>query len=247
MNPTPATPRFHLGIVTGLGYEAAIAQEAIRSATAPPGDDRVTATCHGPGQARARSAAEALVDIGANALLSFGVAGGCNPDLPSGTVILATGIRDISSGGGGDILYTNRGWQRRIKSLLLGNVLLEDALLASVSTPITDSTSKRQLFHDLGVAAVDMESAAAARVAIDAGIPFMALRVIVDTADTTVPAAALAGMSPDGTVRTGPIVQAILRRPQDIPGLVGIAMADSKARKSLKRSAAVAAPLFGGV
>jgi adenosylhomocysteine nucleosidase len=247
MNPTPATPRFHLGIVTGLGYEAAIAEEAIRSATAPPGDDRVTATCHGPGQARARSAAEALVDIGANALLSFGVAGGCNPDLPSGTVILATGIRDISSGGGGDILYTNRGWQRRIKSLLLGNVLLEDALLASVSTPITDSTSKRQLFHDLGVAAVDMESAAAARVAIDAGIPFMALRVIVDTADTTVPAAALAGMSPDGTVRTGPIVQAILRRPQDIPGLVGIAMADSKARKSLKRSAAVAAPLFGGV
>ena len=148
---------------------------------------------------------------------------------------------------GGDILYTNRGWQRRIKSLLLGNVLLEDALLASVSTPITDSTSKRQLFHDLGVAAVDMESAAAARVAIDAGIPFMALRVIVDTADTTLPAAALAGMSPDGTVRTGPIVQAILRRPQDIPGLVGIAMADSKARKSLKRSAAVAAPLFGGV
>ena len=247
MNPTPATPRFHLGIVTGLGYEAAIAEEAIRSATAPPGDDRVTATCHGQGQARARSAAEALVDIGANALLSFGVAGGCNPDLPSGTVILATGIRDISSGGGGDILYTNRGWQRRIKSLLLGNVLLEDALLASVSTPITDSTSKRQLFHDLGVAAVDMESAAAARVAIDAGIPFMALRVIVDTADTTVPAAALAGMSPDGTVRTGPIVQAILRRPQDIPGLVGIAMADSKARKSLKRSAAVAAPLFGGV
>lgn len=247
MNPTPATARFHLGIVTGLGYEAAIAEEAIRSATAPPGDDRVTATCHGPGQARARSAAEALVDIGANALLSFGVAGGCNPDLPSGTVILATGIRDISSGGGGDILYTNRGWQRRIKSLLLGNVLLEDALLASVSTPITDSTSKRQLFHDLGVAAVDMESAAAARVAIDAGIPFMALRVIVDTADTTLPAAALAGMSPDGTVRTGPIVQAILRRPQDIPGLVGIAMADSKARKSLKRSAAVAAPLFGGV
>ena len=247
MTPTPATPRFHLGIVTGLGYEAAIAEEAIRSATAPPGDDRVTATCHGPGQARARSAAEALVDIGANALLSFGVAGGCNPDLPSGTVILATGIRDISSGGGGDILYTNRGWQRRIKSLLLGNVLLEDALLASVSTPITDSTSKRQLFHDLGVAAVDMESAAAARVAIDAGIPFMALRVIVDTADTTLPAAALAGMSPDGTVRTGPIVQAILRRPQDIPGLVGIAMADSKARKSLKRSAAVAAPLFGGV
>ena len=247
MNPPSSSPRFHLGIVTGLRYEAAIAEDAIRSVAPPPGDDRVTATCHGPGPARARSAAEALVDIGACALLSFGVAGGSNPDLPSGTVILATGIRDLSPDGGGEILYTNRGWQRRMKSLLLGNVLLEEAMLASVADPLTDAHSKTRLFHDTGAAAVDMESAAAARVAIAAGIPFMALRVIVDTADTSLPPAAMAGMRLDGAIRTGPVLRAVLRRPQDIPGLIGIGIADTRARKSLKRTAAVAAPLFGGV
>jgi adenosylhomocysteine nucleosidase len=245
-SPSPS-PRFHLGIVTGLRYEAAIAEEAIRSAPALPGDDRVTAACHGPGQSRAQSAAEALVDIGACALLSFGIAGGCNPGLPAGTVIVATGIRDLSPGGGGEILYTNRGWQRRMKSLLLGNVLLEEAMLASVGDPLMNSKSKIQLFDDLGAAAVDMESAAAARVAIAAGIPFMALRVIVDTADTSLPPATMAGMTPDGTIRTGPVLRAILRRPQDVPGLIGIGIAESKARQSLKRIAAVAAPLFGGI
>ena len=248
MNPSSSSsPRFHLGIVTGLRYEAAIAEDAIRSVASPPGDDRVTATCHGPGPARARSAAEALVDIGACALLSFGVAGGCNPDLPSGTVILATGVRDLSPDGAGEILYTNRGWQRRMKSLLLGNVLLEEAMLASVAGPLTDAKSKIQIFRDTGAAAVDMESAAAARVAIAAGIPFMALRVIVDTADRSLPPAAMAGMTMDGAIRTGPVLRALLRRPQDIPGLVGIGIADTRARKALKRTAAVASPLFGGI
>lgn len=247
MNRPSAPPRFHLGIVTGLKYEAAIAEDAIRGAPRPTGDDRVTATCHGPGQARGRSAALALVDIGANALLSFGIAGGCNPDLPSGTVVLATGIRDLSADGTGEVLYTNRGWQRRLKSLLLGNVLLEEGTIASVAEPATGADAKRRLYEDGRAAAVDMESAAAARIAMKAGIPFMALRVIVDAADTSLPLAAMAGMTPDGEIRTAPVLRRLLQRPQDIPELIGIGISDARARKSLKRIAAVAAPLFGGI
>lgn len=246
MNTPPISPRFHLGIVTGLQFEAAIAEDAIRAAVTA-GDDTGTATCHGPGQARAMSAAKALIDIGAGALLSFGVAGGCNPNLPSGTVVIATGIRDLSADGAGDILYTNRGWQRRLKSLLLGNVLLEEGTIASVAEPAADPNAKRRLYEDGGATAVDMESAAIARIAMEAGIPFMALRVIVDTADIPLPQAAVAGMTPDGATQTGPVLRALLRRPQDIPGLVGLGIADSRARKSLKRAAAVAAPFFGGV
>lgn len=246
MNTQPASPRFHLGIVTGLQFEAAIAENAIRAAAAA-GDDRATATCHGPGQTRAMSAAEALIDIGAGALLSFGVAGGCNPDLPSGTVVIATGIRDLSADGTGDILYTNRGWQRRLKSLLLGNVLLEEGIIASVADPVGGADAKRRLYEDGNAAAVDMESAAAATAAMQAGIPFMALRVIVDAAGTSLPPAAMAGMTPDGATQIGPVLRALLRRPQDIPGLIGIGIADSRARKSLKRAAAIAAPLFSGI
>ena len=80
MNDTVSPAKFHLGIVTGLGFEAEIARAAI-AAAAPSGGDAVTVVCHGPGQAHGHSAARSLLDIGATALLSFGVAGGCNPDL----------------------------------------------------------------------------------------------------------------------------------------------------------------------
>ncbi|CAN0443065.1 unnamed protein product, partial [Discosporangium mesarthrocarpum] len=113
--------------------------------------------------------------------------------------------------------------------------------------PALDATAKRQLFEDGAAAAVDMESAAAAQVAMEAGIPFMALRVIVDTADTTMPPAAMAGMAPDGATQFGPVLRALLHRPQDIPGLIGLGIADTKARRALKRAAVVAAPLFGAV
>ena len=57
----------------------------------------------------------------------------------------------------------------------------------------------------------------------------------------------MAGMTPDGATQIGPVLRALLRRPQDIPGLIGIGIADSRARKAMKRASAVAAPLFGGV
>ncbi len=247
MNSLTASTHFHLGIITGLQSEAAIAEDAIGSAALPTGGDLITVKCLGPGQLRAAAASHALVDLGAGALLSFGVAGGCNPDLPSGAIVLARGIRDLSTDSTGDIIYTNRGWQRRLKSLLLGNVLLEEGLIASVAKPASDPQFKSLLYQDGAAAAVDMESAAAARVAMKAGIPFMALRVIVDTADSAVPPAALAGMMPDGTTRAAPVYRALLHRPQDIPGLINIGLSDVKARKSLRHAAAIAAPLFGVV
>lgn len=246
MNAPASSTIFHLGIVTGLGFEADIARAAV-AAAAVSGGDTVTVACHGPGQARAHSAARSLLDVGATALLSFGVAGGCNPVLPSGTVILSTGVRDIVDGGQGDLLYTNREWQRRIKSRLLGCVLVEEAMIASAAVPVTGAADKRLLHTELNAAAVDMESAAIAHAAIEAGVPFMALRAILDTADTTLPPAALAGLGPDGNPRVAEVIRALGRRPQDLPALIRLGVANTKARRALERAAAAAAPLFGAV
>jgi adenosylhomocysteine nucleosidase len=246
MNGSASSPRFHLGIVTGLGFEADIARAAI-GAAASSGSDTVTVACHGPGQARAHSAAGSLLDVGATALLSFGVAGGCNPELPSGTVVLSTGVRDIADGGQGELLYTNREWQRRIKFRLLGTVLVEEAMIASAAVPVTGAADKRLLHADLNAAAVDMESAAIAHAAIEAGVPFMALRAILDTADTTLPPAALAGLGPDGDPQVSAVIRALCRRPQDLAALIRLGFANAKARRALERAAAAAAPLFGAV
>ena len=244
---TPASaPRFHLGIVTGLDFEADIARAAIAAAPAA-GTDLVTVACHGPGQDRGLSAARSLLDIGATALLSFGVAGGCDPALPSGTVVLCTGVRDLTGNGNGKILYTNREWLRRLKSRLLGDVLVEDAMIASVAKPATGAADKCLLHSDLNAAAVDMESAAIARAAIDAAVPFMALRAVLDDAQTTLSPTALAGLGADGKPDLAAIARAIVKRPHDIPGLIRLGSANVKAKRALTRTANTTGPMFGAL
>lgn len=246
MNASAPPPRFHLGIVTGLDSEAEILRAAVARAPAA-GADSVSIACHGPGQERGLSAARSLLDVGATALLSFGVAGGCNPDLPSGAVVLSTGVRDMTVSGSGEFLYTNREWQRRLKARLLGAVLVEDAPIASVTLPATAANDKQKLFADLNVAAVDMESAAVARAAMEAGAPFMALRAVLDHAAIGLPPSALAGLAPDGASNAGAVIRAVLRRPHDIPALIGLAAANTRANRALNRAAMSAAPLFGAV
>jgi adenosylhomocysteine nucleosidase len=251
---TPA-PRFHLGIVTGLHFEAEIARAAIAATGNEEGGDIVTVACHGPGQERGLSAARSLLDVGATALLSFGVAGGCNPALPSGTIVISTGIRDLSDigpevgpkFGSGEVLYTNREWQRRLKARLLGAVLVEEAMIASISNPATGAADKQLLFNDMNAAAVDMESAAVARAATEATVPFMALRAVLDDAATTLPPAALAGLRPDGNPDTGAVIRGLLHRPQDLPALIGLAAASRKAKRALGSAASAIAPMFSAV
>lgn len=258
MKPSPPSPtRFRLGIVTGLQDEARIVRTAL--AAPRPGSgvtdtalDSAMVACLGPGSGRAGQAAVQLLAGGARALLSFGVAGGCDPALPAGTIVLATGVRDLTGidGAGparGELIWTNREWRRRLQALLLGTALVEEAAVATVSAPLAGAGAKEALFWSDGVAAVDMESAAVGRAAIGAGVPFMALRAIVDAAELTLPPAALAGLGPDGAQRPAAVAAAALRRPQDIPGLLRVAAAHRRAMAALLRAAVAAAPLFGAV
>ena len=242
----PSPTDFRLGVVTGLQFEADLVRRRIRETAANVASrDSLAVACAGPGQTRAREAAASLLEDGATALLSFGVAGGCDPALPPGTAIVATGIRDL--GDAGAMLYTNRDWQRRLKSMLLGNVLTETAQIASANAPVTRSKDKRALFEDIGAAAVDMESAAVARAAIGASVPFMALRVVNDPQDLGVPPAAVSGMRPDGSTAVAAVTGSVLRRPGDLWALIRLAKCDRTARKALAAAARHSAPLFGAV
>jgi len=243
----PATPpRFRLGIVTGLRDEAAIAENAVEAAleaTAARGRDGVDVACLGPGSDAAATVARTLIECGARALLSFGYAGGCDPALPAGTAIIATGIRPP----GGEMLWCNREWRRRLHGLLLGNVLLEEGAIYGADAPVASARAKQELFWGAGTSAVDMESAAVAGVAAAGGIPFLALRVIVDAADLTLPPTALAGVTAEGSTAPRAVLGSLLHRPQDLPGLARLGLAHREAARALARAAAAAAPLFGAI
>jgi adenosylhomocysteine nucleosidase len=89
-----------------------------------------------------------------------------------------------------------------------------------------------------GACAVDMESSAVAQVAAAHGVPFIAVRVIVDTARDGIPPA-VAGASRAGTLRMGQLILGLIRAPLQIAALLRLARRYRLAMRSLQAVAAI--------
>ena len=219
-----------LGIVTGLAAEArCLARVARHSAT--PIHIR---TARGDPAA----AAEFLVEQGVASLMSFGIAGGLDPALLPGGVIVATTVIDSR----GERIDCHAAWRDDLIAAL-GSLSPMAAHLAGSDRAIVTVADKALLHARHGAAAVDMESHAVARVAARVGLPFAALRAIADPADRALPRAALAGFGDHGEVLVAPVLWGLLRHPAQLPALLGVARDSRKAMAALRRCAAL---LFGG-
>ncbi|WP_267847918.1 hypothetical protein [Robbsia betulipollinis] len=113
------------------------------------------------------------------------------------------------------------------------------------ATPVVSAAQKQLLHRRTGAAAVDMESAALARVAATHGLPFVVCRVVIDRASHTLPAAALAGMHADGGTRILPVIASLLRHPAQLPSLLALANDARRARRTMTGLARHMPPGFG--
>lgn len=115
--------------------------------------------------------------------------------------------------------------------------------------PIGGPREKAAVWRDQGAAAVDMESAGIAQVADQAGLPFVVLRVIVDTSGDELPAAVIAA-SAGGRLRIGRLIAGLLRTPVDVAAVIRLSARYRIARGVLGAVAAAGSParraLVGG-
>lgn len=185
----PAPAGRHLtGIVTGLRAEARLLR------------GMPLVACAG---AQPETAARALLAAGATRLMSFGLAGGLDPALAPGTLILATEIL------AGDTRWpTDSAWADALA--LPGPTR---APLLSVPKPVASRGAKATAFAATGAVAVDMESGAVARVAAAAGVPVLALRAIADPAGLSLPPLVLRIADPQGNIRPRTAVAALALHP----------------------------------
>jgi adenosylhomocysteine nucleosidase len=199
------------GVVTGFLFEGAL---IARSAAHLPVPQRPLLFAAGADADRAESGARALVEQGAEMLLSFGLAGGLDPILGPGTIIV--GEQVVAPDG----VKLNVDPELMVKlSAALGNEAVIRPI-ASACQALTSSADKAALFQATGASAVDMESYGVARAARDLAVPFGILRCVSDPAWRSLPGAALVGIAADGGVRTGAVLGAALRRPWEIWALV---------------------------
>ena len=208
-HPNPLPGGEGVGIVTGLAAEARIAR--------PLG----IVAAGGGRPAGAEAAALRLMAQGASALVSFGLAGGLDPALPSGAVVLPA-----------TVLLDSEEWRcdpalaARLGARALGAIYGGGQIVAT-------RAAKSALHARTGAIAVDLESAAVARVAARFGLPFAVLRAICDPADRALPRAALVALDQAGRIGPVRVAWAVLSRPQDIPALIRLGGDAARARHAL--------------
>ena len=90
-------------------------------------------------------------------------------------------------------------------------------------TILATEEDKRRAWRETGALAVDLESDVVARIASQAGIPFVVARTIADTANRELPPAALIPLSETGTPNLARVLASVLRRPRQITTLISLA------------------------
>ena len=165
-------------IVTGLVQEARIA--------AGPG---MIVICSSSDPMQLRSLLATLDSASFRGVISFGVAGGLDPSLKTGDVVVATEVMAGDTKFLADMALN----EEMIASAALKRSRLTRRRrvvrggLAGVEKVVAASSCKAALHSETGAAAVDMESHIAAAYAANAGLPFAALRVISDPAHRALP------------------------------------------------------------
>ncbi|WP_441242778.1 phosphorylase [Tardiphaga sp. 768_D3_N2_1] len=206
-------------IVTGLVQEAKIA--------AGPG---MTVICSSSDPVQLRSLLADFDPMTIRGVISFGVAGGLDPDLKSGAVVVAT-----------EVVAGNSRWSA---SEVLSDELIAGAGvgrqkvfrggLVGVEKVVTGQAGKAALRSEFGAAAVDMESHIAAEFAAMAGLPFAALRVVSDPAHRALPEIATTAIKPNGDVDLRKVLRGIARNPLVIRALVSTGRDFNRALRSLR-------------
>ena len=216
-----------LGLITGMKSEAALLYAAAQDGSDPV-CPMIAVTGGDP--LRAETAAREFATAGAAGLISFGIAGGLDPALEPGDLILAEGVRLPDE----DVISTQASWRTAFAAAAAGTA---DGMIYGSDLAVSRTDDKARLFTDYGVRAVDMESHGVARAAREAGLPFLIVRAIADPADRTIPPAALAGLGPDGEQRPIAVMLAMLRNPAQVPALIQLAR---DAKTAMRRLAAAA-------
>jgi adenosylhomocysteine nucleosidase len=183
----------------------------------------------GIGRAAAAAAAQALVDAGVSALMTFGMAGGLDPALQPGSVVIPSEL--ISSDG---VRYVScRAWREQVAAAVSALRPVSEGSLLTSAHAIETPADKAAAFRTIGAAAVDMESATVAEIAAKHNLPFIAVRVIVDTAADMLPRAVVAA-SRAGKVQFARLLGGLILAPREIASLIRLAQRYRIAMRSLR-------------
>lgn len=186
---------------------------------------KILCVLSGVGMDQAHLASRWLTGQGVSVLASMGISGGLHPDIKPGALIIAESVLELlESGNGGK---TNLVWASQnscaeyLHKVLAGKGFeLHLGKVISTRQAVLTSEGKKSLYQKSGALAVDMECAAVAHSAREAGIPFFALRAVCDPCEQTIPPDISNSLNENGQIKPWFIMRKLLRRPSLVKDLL---------------------------
>lgn len=231
-----------IGVVAAFDIEARMLATAADSGLGSQG--QVLMASGGVGAARARTAGEQLLNDGATALLSWGVAAALDRELLSGSLLMPRVIIDV------DLrrFAVDHDWHDDLREHLAEKFVVHTEPLAESPAVLNTPAQKRALALRSGASAADMESAALAALAYTTNVPFIAIRAISDAAGARVPEWLNGVIDGAGRFSIAKVISQLVLRPADWAAMSRLAFGFRAARATLTgaarplRTSLVAAP-----
>lgn len=170
---------------------------------------------------------ESIHDV--RAVISFGVAGGLDPEFKTADIIVPEAIVKDDR-----IWLADSELIERFRIRLIGQGLpVRSGLIAGSNSVVASPQEKAKMFALMGAHAVDMESHIAAAWAEENNIPFAAIRVISDAAHRSLPQAALDAVTADGEIRIRPLLAGLLKDLSQVKKIIHAGIDSRKAFHTL--------------
>ena len=197
---------------------------------------QVTVAVTGLGQGPATASMQALLQTSLpEGVISLGFAGGVDSDLRSGDLVLCTQTLAQEPGNGA---WTSCKGDRRLleqASEALADLPHREGALLTVAAPLLSPREKTQAFQVTAAAVVDMEGHWMAVACGQAGVPFLALRAVVDSAQETLPSLIKEIVAANSRRETLTTAMYLLRRPWSLVSLIRLARHAEQAVRSLRQ------------
>lgn len=185
-----------IGIVAALSAEAATLPDTVT------GPFVVVRT--GMGAERAYRGARALIRAGVGGLVSWGTAVGLSETLQTGDLVVPAEVSDHQS----RRYRPDPGLQGRLTPDVPPR-----GVLAEACAPLCTLEQKLRFAKRHGALAADMETAAVAKAARAAQLPFAVVRVVVDDLHSEIPPWVIHAVAPDGKARISAFTRGLLAAP----------------------------------
>jgi nucleoside phosphorylase len=190
----------------------------------------------------AEASLAALLDRGrAEALVIAGVCGGLDPSLAPGTLILC---RRALQRGAPELKPDQAQIETARRRLRGKGVPFVLSGLLTVEHPVASRAEKTDLWNEFGAAGVDMETYPLARLAEARGVPWLAVRAVLDPANAGLPAV-LRNVRDEVDERA--LAAALARSPRDWPAAARLALWLRCALAGLRQGVPVVAAVASSV